>query len=61
MVTSVRTVALLAQPVFIFLAVLRAAYAGQGALSFWHDRAEAQRQHRPIIAGQHLVATVRRG
>lgn len=42
------------------LAVLRAHYARRGTLSFWNDPSDARRQHRPIIAGQHLFATVRR-
>jgi hypothetical protein len=43
------------------LAVLRAHYAGEGRLSFWAQRQDAARQHRPIIAGDGLFATVRRG
>ncbi len=42
------------------LAVLRSHYADRGQLSFWADPAEARRQHRPIISGQGLYATVRR-
>ncbi|NTU82722.1 MAG: SWIM zinc finger family protein [Chloroflexales bacterium] len=42
------------------LAVLQAHYAGRGALSFWADPGAARRQHRPIIAGEHLYVTVRR-
>lgn len=42
------------------LAVLRSHYAEQGQLSFWADPDEARRQHRPVIAGEHLYATVRR-
>ncbi|HMQ31596.1 MAG TPA: SWIM zinc finger family protein [Chloroflexaceae bacterium] len=42
------------------LAVLRSHYADQGRLSFWADPYEARRQHRPVIAGEHLFATVRR-
>jgi hypothetical protein len=43
------------------LAVLRARYAGEGRLSFWSQRQDAIRQHRPMIAGEQLFATVRRG
>jgi uncharacterized Zn finger protein len=42
------------------LAVLRKHYAGQGEISFWANPQDALRQHRPIIAGAHLYATVRR-
>ncbi len=42
------------------LAVLRAYYAACGELSFWADPKEARRQHRPIIVGTYLYATVRR-
>ncbi len=42
------------------LAVLRACFAARGALSFWDSPEAAQRQHRPIIAGEHLLATLRR-
>lgn len=43
------------------LAVLRAHYAdeGRGELSFWAEPGDARRQHRPIIAGAHLLATLR--
>lgn len=42
------------------LAVLRKHYASQGEISFWANPQDAVRQHRPIIAGEHLYATVRR-
>jgi uncharacterized Zn finger protein len=42
------------------LAVLRAHYAPQGQLSFWQRRQDARRQHRPVIEGAELFATVRR-
>lgn len=42
------------------LAVLRKHYANQGEISFWANPQDAVRQHRPIIAGAHLYATVRR-
>lgn len=42
------------------LAVLRAYYASEGQLSFWHHRQDARRQHRRIIAGDDLYATLRR-
>lgn len=42
------------------LAVLRARYAGEGRLSFWARLQDAARQHRPVIAGEQLFATVRR-
>lgn len=42
------------------LAVLRAHYAPEGQLSFWKHPQEARRQHRPIIVGDDLYATVRR-
>jgi len=41
------------------LAVLRARFAARGALSFWQSREAARRQHRPVISGEHLVATLR--
>jgi hypothetical protein len=43
------------------LAVLRERFAPEGALSFWSSPEAARRQHRPIIAGDHLVATLRKG
>lgn len=42
------------------LAVLRARYAGEGSLSFWQRLQDARRQHRTVIAGEGLFATVRR-
>jgi hypothetical protein len=42
------------------LAVLQERFAEQGALSFWLSPDAARRQHRPMIAGEHLTATVRR-
>jgi uncharacterized Zn finger protein len=42
------------------LAVLRAHYAAEGRLSFWRERQDARRQHRPVIEGSELFATVRR-
>jgi hypothetical protein len=42
------------------LAVLRARYAGEGRLSFWPERQDARRQHRPVIEGADLFVTVRR-
>lgn len=42
------------------LAVLRQHYAGQGELSFWATPQDARRQHRPVIAGDQLFATLRR-
>jgi hypothetical protein len=41
------------------LAVLRMHYAETGALSFWPSRQEASRQHRQIIDGEQLFATLR--
>jgi uncharacterized Zn finger protein len=42
------------------LAALREHYLDEGQLSFWRDRAAALRQHRPILDGQGLIATLRR-
>jgi SWIM zinc finger len=42
------------------LAVLREYFAPKGALSFWSSPEAARRQHRPIIAGDHLLATLRK-
>jgi hypothetical protein len=42
------------------LAVLRARYAQEGQLSFWRHPQDAARQHRHVIAGDDLYATVRR-
>jgi uncharacterized Zn finger protein len=42
------------------LAVLRARYASEGQISFWRHPQDAARQHRHVIAGDDLYATVRR-
>ena len=42
------------------LAVLRARYAHEGEISFWRRLQDAARQHRHIIVGDELYATVRR-
>jgi uncharacterized Zn finger protein len=42
------------------LAVLRVRYAQEGRLSFWQRRQDAERQHRRVIAGEGLYATLRR-
>jgi hypothetical protein len=41
------------------LAALRAEYESQGALSFWPTRDDARRQHRHILPGERLYATLR--
>jgi uncharacterized Zn finger protein len=41
------------------LAALRADYESSGALSFWSTREEAQRQHRQVLPGERLYATLR--
>jgi SWIM zinc finger len=41
------------------LAALREHYAPWGALSFWPSRDAAQRQHRRILPGERLYATLR--
>ena len=41
------------------LAALRARYEPRGALSFWPSHDEAQRQHRHIVPGERLYATLR--
>jgi hypothetical protein len=41
------------------LAALRARYEGRGALSFWPTREDARRQHRRILPGERLYATLR--
>jgi SWIM zinc finger len=41
------------------LAALRAQYEPWGALSFWPTRADARRQHRRILPGERLYATLR--
>lgn len=40
-------------------AALRVRYAPQGALSFWRTRMAARRQHRRILTGNQLYATLR--
>lgn len=42
------------------MAALRAHYAGQGTLSFWRTRGEARRQHRQVVEGEQIYATLRR-
>lgn len=42
------------------LAVLRARYAAEGRLSFWKRRQDARRQHRTVLEGDSLFATLRR-
>jgi uncharacterized Zn finger protein len=42
------------------LAALRARYRDSGALSFWRSQEAARRQHRPILRGDELFATLRR-
>ena len=41
------------------LAALQAKYEPWGALSFWPTRADAQRQHRQVLPGERLYATLR--
>jgi SWIM zinc finger len=41
------------------LAVLRTHYTAKGCLSFWRSRHDAYRQHRPVIDGNHMFATIR--
>jgi uncharacterized Zn finger protein len=41
------------------LAALQAHYAPWGALSFWSTRDAARRQHRRILPGERLYATLR--
>ena len=41
------------------LAALRQRYASSGALSFWLTRSDARRQHRHLVAGPSLYATLR--
>ncbi len=41
------------------LAALRVAYAGQGTLSFWPTQDAARRQHRQVLPGERLFATLR--
>lgn len=42
------------------LAALREHYADEGRLSFWHSKSDARRQHRHIVGGEQLYATLRR-
>lgn len=42
------------------LAVLQARFAPEGRLSFWQRRQDARRQHRRVIEGDGLFATLRR-
>lgn len=42
------------------LAVLRAHFATEGDISFWSNPLDARRQHRQVIEGESLFATVRR-
>jgi len=41
------------------LAALRAEYEPWGALSFWPTREDARRQHRHVLPGERLYATLR--
>lgn len=41
------------------LAALRAEYEPRGALSFWPTRDAARRQHRRVLPGERLYATLR--
>jgi hypothetical protein len=41
------------------LAALRMHYAQSGALSFWRTRDDARRQHRQLLYGENLYATLR--
>ena len=41
------------------LAALRAEYEARGSLSFWLTRDAAQRQHRRVLPGERLYATLR--
>ncbi|HEU5015229.1 MAG TPA: SWIM zinc finger family protein [Roseiflexaceae bacterium] len=42
------------------LAALQEHYADEGRLSFWRSKSEARRQHRQIVSGEQLFATLRR-
>ncbi len=42
------------------LAALRAHYAPHESISFWRNRSDARRQHRRIVVGTQLYATLRR-
>lgn len=41
------------------LAALRASYAPRGSLSFWASPGEARRQHRQVLPGERIYATLR--
>lgn len=41
------------------MAALRARYAPHSAISFWRTRRDARRQHRHILMGENLFATIR--
>jgi hypothetical protein len=41
------------------MAALRAHYGSQAHLSFWRTREDARRQHRRVVAGQGVYATLR--
>jgi hypothetical protein len=41
------------------LAALQAEYEPWGALSFWPTHEDARRQHRPVLPGERLYATLR--
>jgi len=43
------------------LAALRAEYQPHGTLSFWPTRDDARRQHRRVLPGERLYATLRPG
>jgi uncharacterized Zn finger protein len=42
------------------LAALQEHYADKGRLSFWRSKSDARRQHRHIVTGEQLFATLRR-
>lgn len=42
------------------MAALQARYRDSGTLSFWRSPEAARRQHRPVLAGDGLFATLRR-
>jgi hypothetical protein len=41
------------------LAALRVHYAAQGTISFWRTNADARRQHRRLVTGDTIYATLR--
>lgn len=41
------------------LAALRTHYARRGKISFWHSASAARRQHKTILEGDHMYATLR--